>query len=284
MTVINSYLRPFALEHALEELAAGSLRIAAGCTDLFPSTEHKHLQGSILDITGIKSLRGISHTDDGIRIGATTTWTDLIKADLPPACRGLQLAAQKVGALQIQNRGTIAGNLCNASPAADGVPPLLTLDAKVELQSKGGTRVVPLHDFIIGPRKTVLAETELITALLIPKSSLTGHSHFLKLGARAYLVISIAMTSARLVVRNGVVVEAALAIGSCGPVATRVPQVEAQMIGKAVDPVVITDYMVASAIDPIADMRANAAYRAISAAELLRRTVLELAMDRGALT
>ena len=186
--------------------------------------------------------------------------------------------------MQIQNRGTIAGNLCNASPAADGVPPLLTLDAKVELQSKGGTRVVPLQDFIIGPRKTVLAETELITALLIPKSSLTGHSHFLKLGARAYLVISIAMTSARLVVRNGVVVEAALAIGSCGPVATRVPQVEAQMIGKAVDPVVITNDVVASAIDPVADMRANAAYRAISAAELLRRTVLELAMDLEAAT
>lgn len=282
MTVITPYLRPAALEHALEALASGSLRIAAGCTDLFPATEHKLLQGPILDITGIGSLRGISHTDDGIRIGATTTWTDLVKADLPPACLGLQLAAREVGALQIQNRGTIAGNLCNASPAADGVPPLLTLDAKVELQSKGGTRVVPLQAFITGPRKTVLARTELITALLIPKSSLTGQSHFLKLGARAYLVISIAMTSARLVVRNGVVAEAALAIGSCGPVATRLPQVEAQMIGKTVDPAIITDDMVAAAIDPIADMRADAAYRASSASELLRRTVLELAMDQGA--
>lgn len=282
MTVITPYLRPTALEQALEALADGSMRIAAGCTDLFPATDHKHLQGPILDITGIGSLRGIINADEGIRIGATTTWMDLIKADLPPACRGLQLAAQEVGALQIHNRGTIAGNLCNASPAADGIPPLLTLDVKVELQSKGGTRVVPLQNFITGPRKTVLAENELVTSLLIPKSSLTGQSHFLKLGARVYLVISIAMTSARIVVRNGIVVEAALAIGSCGPVATRLPKVEAQMIGKAVDPKVINDDMVAAAIDPISDIRATAAYRAISAAELLRRTVMELAMDQEA--
>lgn len=273
MTDVAPYIRPDALKDALDALATGSWRIAAGCTDLLPATEYKALQGPVLDITAIKALRGISQTDAGLRIGATTTWTDVILADLPPACAGLKLAAREVGAMQIQNRGTIAGNLCNASPAADGMPPLLTLEAEVEIQSATTTRQVPLRDFVTAPRKTTLRTHEMVTALLIPKPALAGRGHFLKLGARAYLVISITMTAARLVIRDGVVTDAALSVGSCGPVATRLPEVEAAMIGKPVNVEAITDTMIAAAINPIADMRADAAYRASSAAEMLRRTV-----------
>ncbi|MGB3243384.1 MAG: FAD binding domain-containing protein [Sulfitobacter sp.] len=282
MTDVVPYLRPVVLEDALDALAAGAWRIAAGCTDLFPATERKALQGAILDITRIENLRGISRTEDGIRIGAATTWTDLIRADLPPACTGLQLAAREVGASQIQNRGTIAGNLCNASPAADGVPPLLTLDAVVEIRSATSTRHVPLQEFITGPRQTALSPSEMVTSVLLPETALAGKGHFVKLGARAYLVISISMTAARLVVEDGVVTQAALSIGSCGPVATRLPEVEALMIGKPIDTGLISDAMVAAAINPIADMRADAAYRATSAAELLRRTVEVLAFDTEA--
>lgn len=277
MTQSPYYLRPATLDAALEALASRPLQIAAGCTDLFPATEHKALQGDILDITGIPALRGITRTDEGMRIGATTTWSDLSQASLPPAFAGLQLAAREVGALQIQNRGTIAGNLCNASPAADGVPPLLTLDAEVELQSASGTRRLPLQSFIIGPRQTALASQEMITALHIPEAALSGDGHFLKLGARKYLVISIAMTAARIAVVDGIVTQAALAIGSCGPVATRLPQVEAQMLGQPLDPDAVTDAMVAAALNPIADIRADAPYRATSAAELMRRTLRALA-------
>jgi CO/xanthine dehydrogenase FAD-binding subunit len=283
MTETSPYLRPTALTVALDALASGDWRIAAGCTDLFPATEHKALQGPVLDISGIAALRGISQTDQGVRIGATTTWTDLIKAPLPSSFAGLQLAAREVGAAQIQNRGTIAGNLCNASPAADGVPPLLTLDAIVELQSANATRQMPLQDFLVGPRQTQLATTEMVTALLVPKSALAGHSHFLKLGARAYLVISIAMTAARLVLRDGVVTEAALAVGSCGPVATRLNDIETKMIGQPIDPDMVTDDLVAAAITPIGDMRADSAYRAVGAAELLRRTIKVLASEQRAL-
>lgn len=272
----DSYERPDTLSQALELLAGSSPRIAAGCTDLFPATERKSLPGPVLDVTGITELRGISLGPAGLRIGATTTWSDIARADLPPALDGLKLAAREVGASQIQNRGTIAGNLCNASPAADGVPPLLTLEAEVELQSTAGLRRIGLDAFITGPRQTARRADELLTAIHVPATALRGDSHFLKLGARRYLVISIAMTAARLRIENGVVAEAALAIGACGPVATRLAEAETAITGHPLDPARITDDMVTAAIAPIDDMRADAGYRRHAAAEMVRRTVAAL--------
>ncbi len=277
MTDTNSYARPHTIPEALALLASSTPRIAAGCTDLFPATERKVLPGPILDITAIRDMRGIETTDDGLKIGAATTWSDIVRADLPPALNGLILAAREVGASQIQNRGTIAGNLCNASPAADGVPPLLTLRADVELQSTGGTRRLKLGDFVTGPRQTARRDDELLTAIHIPASALHGNSHFLKLGARRYLVISIAMAATRIRVEGEVVSEAMLAIGACSAVATRLPEAEAALIGNPLDPSRITDDMVNEAIAPIDDMRANAGYRYQAAAELVRRTVAALA-------
>ena len=271
-----SYRRPLILDEALDVLASGDVVVAAGCTDLFPATERKRLPGNILDITAIEALSGIGWQDGYLRIGATTTWTEIIRADLPPALKGLQLAAAKVGAMQIQNRGTIAGNLCNASPAADGVPPLLVCDAEVELMSTKAVRRLPLADFLMDPRATRRAADELLSAVLLPKSGLAGRSQFLKLGARDYLVISIAMTAARLVLEDGIVTDAALAVGACGPVATRLSEVEQAMIGWPLDPDVIENERVAVALSPIDDARADAGYRAAAAAELLRRTVVAL--------
>lgn len=279
---MSRYHRPKELSEALDLLAASPLCVAAGCTDLFPATEHKTLQGNVLDITGIAQLSGITKDAVGhLRIGATTTWTDVIRAPLPPAFDGLKRAARDVGARQIQNQGTLAGNLCNASPAADGVPPLLTLDARVEVQSASGARQIALSDFIQGPRKTALEAGEMVTAIVVPPSGQSGTAHFRKLGARDYLVISITMTAARLVMTDGIVQDIALAIGSCGPTAVRLHAVEADMIGRPLDPDLITDEAVSRAIAPIDDMRADAGYRRISAAELLRRTVAELSASQG---
>ncbi len=269
----DRYLRPDNLTDALAALADGDLVRAAGCTDLLAATERKSLPGDLLDLTGIASLRGIERTADGLRIGGGTTWTDIIRADLPPAFDGLKLAAREVGSVQIQNRGTIAGNLCNASPAADGVPPLLTLNASVELASQRGERILPLLEFITGPRQIALASDELLTAVLIPDSAIRGVSNFLKLGARKYLVISIAMTAARIVIEDGVVAQASLAIGACGPVAARATLAESALIGGPPDASRITDAMIASALSPIDDVRATATYRHAGAAELLRRTI-----------
>ena len=138
--------------------------------------------------------------------------------------------------MQIQNAGTLAGNLCNASPAADGVPALLVLDAEVELASAAGTRRLALADFILGNRKTARRPGELVTAVRIPKASAAGRSHFVKLGARRYLVISIVMAAARLAVDEaGLVSEAAIAVGACSAVAQRLPALEAALLGEPAD-------------------------------------------------
>ena len=141
------YHRPKSLEEALDAVARGGGRLLSGGTDVFPALDGPRLDEAVIDLSRIDSLRGIATAADGIRIGARTTWTDLLR----PRCRarfdGLKAAAREVGSVQIQNAGTIGGNLCNASPAADGVPPLLALDAEVELASPRGRRTLPLERF-----------------------------------------------------------------------------------------------------------------------------------------
>ncbi|TDK43964.1 FAD binding domain-containing protein [Antarcticimicrobium luteum] len=273
---MSLYLRPGNLQEALDGLSRAPAVIAAGCTDLFPATERPALGGPVLDITAIAALRGIAETADGWRIGATTTWTDIARADLPPGFDMLKQAAREVGSTQIQNAGTLAGNLCNASPAADGVPPLLALDAAVEMACATGSRRMPLSDFITGPRATALRPGELLTAVHIPQAAGQGASRFLKLGARKYLVISIAMVAARIVVDDGGrAAHVALAVGACGPVATRLPGVERALTGLPLRDLTgaIDADAVAAALSPIDDLRADAAYRRHAAAELLRRAV-----------
>ena len=207
----------------------------------------------------------------------------MLKADLPASFDQLKQAAREVGSVQIQNAATVGGNLCNASPAADGVPALLVLDAVVELSARSGTRTLALSDFIKGPRQTALASDELLTAVLIPHSSTTGNSVFLKLGARKYLVISIAMVAARLTVEDGAVTDAAIAVGACSAVATRLTEIETGLIGKPAGPELadsIPDAAVARTLDPISDPRGDAAYRSAAAAELVRRAVAQL-LRRG---
>ncbi len=271
----DAYVRPERLEDALDALSAGDMTIAAGCTDLFPATHRKALYGAVLDITAIDDLRGISRDSGGLVIGATTTWSDIQTADLPAAFDGLKRAAREVGARQIQNQGTVAGNLCNASPAADGVPPLLTLDAEVVLTSAKGQRRLALQEFITGPRQIDRRANELLTAIRIPAEAMAGQSHFLKLGARSSLVISIAMAAGRITVENGLITSAALAVGACGPVATRLGRAERALIGAHLSPEAIaeaiTDIAISEELDPIDDVRADAGYRLETAAELVRR-------------
>ncbi len=270
---MTAYLRPADLDDALSQLDRGAWKLLAGGTDIYPATQNATLADDVLDLTAIPALRGIEATPKGLRIGACTTWTDIARTPLPPALRALQQAAAEVGGRQIQNAGTIGGNLCNASPAADGVPPLLAVDAQVELRSAAGSRILPLADFLIGPRKTALHPAEVMTAILIPDASLSGASEFLKLGARAYLVISIAMVAVRLSVANGRITHAALAVGACSATAQRVPKAEAALLGQplAAAASAITAADVAAALSPMDDLRASAAYRHIAATELLQR-------------
>ena len=162
------YLVPRDVDEALAFLAKGNPKIIAGCTDFFPGLKQGESRDDILDITQITGARGISQTDSGWRIGAATSWADIVTATLPTAFGGLKQAAREIGSLQIQNRATVVGNICNASPAADGVPPLLTLNATVEVASTSGNRIVPLGEFITGVRQIALSKDEFVVAMHVP--------------------------------------------------------------------------------------------------------------------
>lgn len=272
------FARPATLTEAIT-LRAEGMRVLAGGTDLYPAAGQglggQDLAGDVLDLTAIADLSGLQSGPEGLRIGACTTWTDLAEAALPPPLTALQQAARLVGGRQVQNAGTLGGNLCNASPAADGVPPLLVLDARVEITGQQGRRDMALADFLIGPRRTALAPDELLTAVILPAAALQGRSAFVKLGARAHLVISIAMAAARVTLEGGRITHAALAVGACGPVARRVPGLEARLRGQtpAEAAALLTPDALAEVLAPIDDIRATAAYRVEAAAELLRRAV-----------
>ncbi len=269
------FLVPAGLSQALEILAEGRHTVLAGGTDFYPARVGRPLNEPVIDITGIDELRGITRDGDLRRIGALTSWSEVIAADLPRSFDGLKMAAAQVGGVQIQNAGTIGGNLCNASPAADGVPPLLALDASVELASAAGTRVVPLEEFLVGYRETALRPGELVAAVLVPSALEGATSDFLKLGARKYLVISIVMVAVVIALDNeGRVEQARVAVGACSPVAQRARRLESELVGRRGDLAALVSPEHLSMLSPIDDIRAGAADRLDAALQLVRRSIM----------
>jgi CO/xanthine dehydrogenase FAD-binding subunit len=278
-----TFVRPANLGEALLALAAGGPAgapwvVIAGATDHYPARVGRAPVEDVLDVTAIARLRGITPVDGGWQIGALATWTDLVEAPLPPLFDGLKAAARSVGGAQIQARGTVVGNVCNASPAADGMPNLLALDAQVELVSRGGARIVPIGEFVTGNRRTVRRPDELVTSLFVP-APLPGtdvRSAFEKLGSRAYLVISIAMVAAVVEVdAGGQIARARIAVGACSEVARRLPALEADLLGlpaaASTAAVVRPDHL--ADLTPIDDVRGSAAYRRDAAIVLVRRAL-----------
>ena len=270
------FVQALNLDTAIAMLAVRPFRILAGGTDVFPSLQDQPLSGPVLDISSIVELRRIKETADYWSIGAAVSWRDVINAKLPPAFDGLKAAAREVGSLQIQNRATLVGNICNASPAADGVPALLTMEAEVKLQSSKGTRMLPLASFIIGNRKTLRSSDEIVTALHLPKTATVGQGYFYKLGARRYLVISVGMVAMRLLCdEQHRISEIAISVGACSEVAMRLKGLEQDLIGQKLT----TAAEIVSAshfinLSPIDDVRAPASYRFDAVQEAVRRLLL----------
>jgi CO/xanthine dehydrogenase FAD-binding subunit len=273
------YLRPAGLEEALAALSGQALVVLAGGTDFYPARVGRPLREDVLDITRLAALRGIGREDGMWRIGALTTWTDILREPLPAVFDGLKRAAREVGGMQVQNTGTLGGNICNASPAADGVPCLLALDAEVELASACGRRRVPLGGFVTGGRQTARRPDELVTSLLIPGPGARCRSTFLKLGARRYLVISIVMVAVTVDVdESGTVVKAAVAVGACSPVAQRLPALEARLVGRPLAQAAsLVRPIDLAALTPIDDVRGTAAYRMDATERLIQRALRGLA-------
>jgi xanthine dehydrogenase small subunit len=276
---MTAYFRPATLDEALAIRAAHDVEIIAGGTDVYPNKATRAGWGrmahkDVLDITAIPGLDRIEETDAHWRIGALVTWTDLIRAALPPLFDGLKAAAKEIGGEQIQNRATLAGNLCTASPAGDGIPNLIALDAEIEIASARGTRIEPVEHFLDGYRHTTCAADEIVTALRIPKRG--GRSAFLKLGARRYLVISIVMAAGVIETdADGVIAHARVVVGACSPVARRLRPLEERLLGHRRTPALAAlvrpeDF---AELAPLDDVRASAAYRR-AAAEALTRDLL----------
>jgi CO/xanthine dehydrogenase FAD-binding subunit len=280
---MGAFLRPTDLDAALGALTSGGPAgapwvIVAGATDHYPARVGRAPSEDVLDVTAIAGLRGVTEVEGGWRIGALTTWTDLVETPLPPLFDALKAAALAVGGLQIQARATIAGNVCNASPAADGIPNLLALDAAVELASGAGMRRVPVSDFVVGNRRTVRTAEELVTALWVPApiAGTAVRSAFEKLGSRAYLVISIAMVAATVeIAADGAIARARVAVGACSAVAQRLPALEAVLMSAPASPasaaIARPDHL--AALSPIDDVRGTEAYRRDAALELVQRAL-----------
>jgi len=272
------YFRPETLDEAVHVLAHSGGQILAGGTDFFPALGDRPVTGTVVDISALRELTGVVTEPNYVKIGGLTTWTEVINAPLPRCFDGLKAAAREIGSIQIQNRATVAGNLCNASPAADSVPPLLTLDADVELASQAGTRRLALGDFIVGNRKTLRQPGEILSQILVPRTVENAASTFLKLGARRYLVISIAMVAA-IIQKDSTnrVTDARVSVGSCSVVARRIPTLEQMLIGVPAVPGVgslaTADHL--QDLSPIGDVRATAAYRRDAALRLVQRALDE---------
>jgi N-methylhydantoinase B len=271
-----AFYRPSTLAEALAIRASRDVTIIAGGTDVYPARTGRLAWGDpthadVLDITAIPGLDAVTETADAYRFGCLFTWTDLQRAALPALFDGLAQAAREVGGVQIQNRGTLVGNICTASPAGDGVPNLLALDASIELAGSAGTRVVPIAAFIDGYRHTVCRADEIVTALVIPKLA-GARSAFIKLGARKYLVISIAMVSAVIATdAHNRLTDVRIAVGACSAVAQRLPALEQELIGvplaRAAERPRPEHF---AQLTPIDDVRGSARYRGAAALTLTR--------------
>ena len=268
--------RPNTLNDACTVLAEASNQIVNGGTCLSPTVKYGRALGPLLDLSRLKELKAIQMADDGVRIGGRITWSEIATAVLPPCFDALKQAARNVGSIQIQNVGTVAGNLCNASSAADGVPPLLAVDAEVELVSSAGQRRIGLSNFIVGDRKTLRRDDEILTAIVVPRTIDAGASVFFKLGARSFLTTSI-VTVAVVIERDAMAHagQVRIAVGSCSPVAQRLRKLEHRLVGKRAEPG-LGDVAVEAdlaALSPGDDVQATAAYRREAAFTLVRRAI-----------
>ena len=265
----RSLLQPRSLTDALKMLRdEGPLVPMAGCTDLYVSLNFGTLKDTrFLNLWGLDALRTIAMRGDWLTIGALTTHADLIRSPLVRRrIPMLALAAREVGGVQIQNRGTLGGNVANASPAGDTLPVLAAADAVVVLRSAGETRRVPFTDFYTGYRQSVRRPVELITGFEIP--AIHGRQWFRKVGTRAAQAISkIVMAGVAPSIGAGGRDAPRIALGSVAPTVIRATRTEEALAGGA--PIDEAQRILIQEIAPIDDIRSTAEYRRRVASNLL---------------
>jgi CO/xanthine dehydrogenase FAD-binding subunit len=280
MYVEPPVVSPTTLSQALELMALGGYRPLAGGTDLMVQLEADVIErpAAVLDLWRLGELRGVAYDGYDVTIGALTTWTELraspvIRARLP----ALAEASATIGAAQIQNRGTIGGNICNASPAGDSLPVLLAVDATFELGSAAGEREVQAREFWTGYRQTALRPDELLLRVRFPVER-GRHTRFRKVGTRAAQAISKVVLALSYRTDDGPRWhDVRLALGSVAPTTIRAPRTEAVLEGAHPSEPIADEAtaVLATEISPIDDVRSTADYRRSVAARVLHRLLRE---------
>ena len=275
------YLAPKTLNEALDALKKQKekSKIIAGGTDLVPRMRAGVVNPEILIDLRLLGLNEIKTQGDWIHLGAGVTHTEILESDLLrehfPA---LIEAAQDIAGPPIRNRGTLGGNLVNASPAADLATPLIVYDAVAVITNNKGERSVPLGEFFTGPGQTVLKSEEILTEIRIPKMSAQTGAAFIKLGKRKAMAIAVVSAAVRLTLaKDGKISQARIALGSVAPVPLRAAKAEKILEGQTpTEELFIKAGQKASAdASPITDLRSTAEYRKKMVAVLTRRALSE---------
>jgi CO/xanthine dehydrogenase FAD-binding subunit len=265
ISVPFKYLQPLSVEEAVKALKANpGAKLIAGGTDLIPKMKQRLIEPkTIIDLKKISEIKGIEDKKGKIWIGSTTKLREversiLIRDKLPL----LHNCVKSIGSIQIRNMGTIGGNVCNASPAADGATGLVALDSEIHIAGPTGERFMVAKDFFTGPGITILEENELVKGFMVKvPSHLTG-TCFISIG-RTSLDISTISIAVALTIDDDNVVDVKIALGSVAPTPLRMVEVERWMRGKVITNELIRDaaVKVSEGIKPITDIRGTAEYR-----------------------
>lgn len=263
------------LNEAYKILAEQPVKVLAGGTDLMVVYgSGGKLPSNLLDIWRLDELRTITEENDYLKIGALTTYTQLVNNEqVKKYAPTLVDASLTIGAVQIQNRGTLGGNIVNASPAGDSLPVLSAFDAKIEIGSIRGTRQVNFNDFYTGYRQTVLASDELLLNILLPKQKEQETAKFYKVGTRAAQAISKVVMSVRATVENKRVLSIAIALGSVAPTVIRARETENLLAEKEITPSLLEEarQKLSQEVKPIDDIRSNEHYRRVISGNLIAK-------------
>jgi CO/xanthine dehydrogenase FAD-binding subunit len=274
---------PASLSEALALLARepGLWQPFAGGTDLMVLLEAGKLSHKrFISLSKLEDLRGIEVTPDSVLLGALTTYTEIhknptLQAEFPLLCT----AARETGSIATQNRGTLGGNIVNASPAADSPPALLVYDAEIELISQRAVRWLPYQRFHTGYKKMQMAPDELLRAVRLPRRAKPWRQYYRKVGTRKAQAISKVCFAGAAFVENGLIRDIRIALGSVAPVVLRALNTEDSLRGQRVTPTVVTvaEETLAQEIAPIDDIRSTERYRLRVAQNLLEEFLLQLA-------
>lgn len=272
------YHRPATVEEALKLLDAhDDARPLAGGTDLVPLLREGAIEpGHLVDLNGISDLRYVREEGGLIRIGATATHSQIMASpSIEGKAHALHDAVSRIGSPQIRNLGTITGNVCNASPAADSAPPLLVLGAEAVIRSVENTRTVPIADLFAGPKINSLGPGELVTEIRLPVPPPDSGSAYRRIGRRRAFTLSVVGAAAYVEMDGGTCRDARVAFGSVAETPVRAEEVEGLLKGKELTPVLIEEASEACRdnVHPITDVRGTAEYRRDMCAVLLKRCI-----------